>query len=112
MDTVQLGGVTTTTRKTRAVLQKNARLVVRERMYDKWRRVCPHRFCGAAGGEGSAADLVSRSVARGNSGRSSPPPSRATRPVRSHSGCDAILAENGTVLDAAGPGGKPCGRGP
>ena len=102
MDTVQLGGVTSTTRKTRAVLQKDARLVVRERIMtdgDEFARTdCVVRMEG----EGGACDLVSRSVARGNSRQEFYSTIKGNAPCTGHSECDAILAENGKVLAQPG----------
>lgn len=102
MDTVQLGGVTTTTRKTRAVLHKNARLLVRERIMTNGDEFARTDFVVRLEGEGSAADLVSRSVARGNSRQEFASTIRGTAPCTGHSECDAILAENGTVLAQPG----------
>ena len=102
MDTVQLGGVTTTTRKTRAVLQKNARLVVRERIMTNGDEFARTDFVVRLEGEGSAADLVSRSVARGNSRQEFASTIKGNAPCTGHSECDAILAENGTVLAQPG----------
>lgn len=102
MDTVQLGGVTTTTRKTRAVLQKNARLLVRERIMTSGDEFAHTDFVVRLEGEGSAADLVSRSVARGNSRQEFSSTLKGNAPCTGHSECDAILAENGTVLALPG----------
>ena len=102
MDTVQLGGVTHTTRKTRAVLQKGARLVVRERIMTNGDEYARTDFMVKLEGEGSAADLVSRSVARGNSRQEFYSTIHGNAPCSGHSECDAILAENGTVLAQPG----------
>lgn len=102
MDTVQLGGVTHTTRKTRAILQKGARLVVRERIMTSGDEFARTDFVVKLEGEGSAADLVSRSVARGNSRQEFYSTIHGNAPCSGHSECDAILAENGTVLAQPG----------
>lgn len=102
MDTVQLGGVTRTERKTRAVLHKNARLVVRERIMTSGDEFARTDFVVKMEGEGSAADLVSRSVARGNSRQEFASTIHGNAPCTGHSECDAILAENGTVLAMPG----------
>ena len=102
MDTVQLGGVSRTTRKTRAVLQKNARLLVRERIMTGGDEFARTDFVVRLEGEGSAADLVSRSVARGHSRQEFASTIRGNAPCTGHSECDAILAENGTVLAMPG----------
>ena len=102
MDTVQLGGVTSTTRKTRAVLQKDARLVVRERIMTDGDEFARTDFVVRMEGEGGACDLVSRSVARGNSRQEFYSTIKGNAPCTGHSECDAILAENGKVLAQPG----------
>ena len=102
MDTVQLGGVTSTTRKTRAVLQKDARLVVRERIMTDGDEYARTDFVVRMEGEGGACDLVSRSVARGNSRQEFYSTIKGNAPCTGHSECDAILAENGKVLAQPG----------
>lgn len=97
MDTIQLGGVDVSTRKTYAVLEKDAKLLVRERIMTDGVEKARTDFDVILKGEGSGADLVSRSVARGNSHQEFY--SKIVGRVRctGHSECDAILAENGTV---------------
>ena len=102
MDTVQLGGVSRTKRTTRAVLQKNSRLLVRERILTSGDEFAHTDFVVKLEGEGSAADLVSRSVARGNSRQEFFSTIHGNAPCTGHSECDAILAENGTVLAQPG----------
>ena len=86
MDTSQIGGVDRTTRKTRATLEKSAKLVIRERL--------------TMNGEGSSTDLVSRSVARGDSYQAYRSKITGNAPCAGHSECDAIIADHGRV-DAA-----------
>lgn len=102
MDTVQLGGVSRAERKTRGVLQAHARLVVRERIMTEGNEFARTDFAVRLEGEGSAADLVSRSVARGNSRQEFYSTIHGNAPCTGHSECDAILAENGTVLAQPG----------
>lgn len=102
MDTVQLGGVTSTTRKTRAVLQKDARLVVRERIMTSGDEFARTDFVVRLEGENSACDLVSRSVARGESRQEFYSTIKGNAPCTGHSECDAILAENGKVIAQPG----------
>ena len=69
MDTVQLGGVDSTVRKTTAKLEKGAKLLVRERIMTDGEDKAETDFYVEMNGENSAVDLVSRSVAKGNSCR-------------------------------------------
>ena len=102
MDTVQLGGVSRTTRKTRAALAANARLLVRERLMTSGDEFARSDFVVRLNGAGSAADLVSRSVARGNSRQEFSSILHGNAPCTGHTECDAILAENGAVLATPG----------
>lgn len=97
MDTIQLGGVDKTTRTTRAVLGKAARIIVRERIMTDGNETAKTDFTVVLEGEDAGADLVSRSVARGHSHQEFT--SKIIGKVRctGHSECDAILAEQGTV---------------
>lgn len=102
MDTVQLGGVTTTTRRTQATLDSDARVVVRERIMTSGSEFARTEFTVRLNGADSAADLVSRSVARGNSRQEFASTMVGNAPCSGHSECDAILAENGSVLAQPG----------
>ena len=100
MDTVQLRGVHSTTRKTTAVLKARANLVVRERILTDADETARTDFEVTLEGEDSGADLVSRSVARGQSHQEFHSVIRGKNRCNGHSECDALLAENGTVMAA------------
>lgn len=97
METSQLGGVDKTLRKTDASLGKGARLVIRESLLTEGEQEARTEFEVRLEGEGSAADLVSRSVARGNSHQAYRSRIIGNAPCTGHSECDAILAEHGRV---------------
>lgn len=97
MDTIQLGGVDRSTRNTSAVLGKNAKIIVRERIMTDNEEVAITNFKVKLDGEDSGADLVSRSVAKGNSHQEFYSLVEGNNRCTGHSACDAILAENGTV---------------
>lgn len=100
MDTSQIGGVDDTTRTTHAVLASGAKLYIRERLLTEGEQQARTDFDVELNGEDSGVDLISRSVAKGNSHQSYR--SRIVGNVRctGHSECDAIIAENGTVSAA------------
>lgn len=102
MDSVQLGGVSSTTRKTSATLAKDAKVIVRERIMTDGDEFARTEFTVYLNGEGSAADLVSRSVARGHSRQEFASTMVGNAPCTGHSECDAILAEEGSVLALPG----------
>lgn len=97
MDTIQLGGVDMSTRSTSAVVGKNARLIVRERLMTDRAETAVSTFKVKLEGENSGADIVSRSVAKGNSHQEFYSLVEGNNRCTGHSACDAILADNGTV---------------
>ncbi len=100
MDSVQLGGVDRTFRKTSAVLEKGAKLLIRERILTEGTQEAETEFEVRMEGEGASTDLVSRSVARGNSHQGYRSRIIGNAPCTGHSECDAILSGQGRV-DAA-----------
>lgn len=97
MDTVQIGGVTSTSRLTTAKLGKDAKLVIRERLMTEGDEKAKSDFKVDMNGDGSSVDLVSRSVARGNSYQEFVSTINGNCKCTGHSECDAILSENGRV---------------
>ncbi|WP_411335362.1 SufB/SufD family protein [Ruminococcus gauvreauii] len=97
MDTVQLGGVDSSIRKTSAVLGARARLIIHERILTDNKETATTEFEVSMDGEDSAVDLVSRSVAKGNSSQDYHSRIRGNCRCTGHSECDAILVGNGTV---------------
>ena len=98
MDTIQLSGVDTTDRKTTATLGANARFIVRERLMTDGNETADTDFVVTLNGENSGVDLVSRSVARGNSHQFYKSTIIGNNRCTGHSECDAILSEQGTVV--------------
>ena len=98
MDTIQLSGVDTTDRKTTAKLAANAKIVVRERLLTDGDEYAKTGFDVILEGEGAGADVVSRSVAKGNSKQEYYSRIVGKCPCTGHTECDAILADNGKVL--------------
>lgn len=97
MDTVQLGGVDSTLRKTTASLAANAKLVIRERIMTDRDETAKSVFEVSMDGEDSAVDLISRSVAKGNSYQEFISTLHGKNRCSGHSECDAILADSGKV---------------
>lgn len=108
MDTIQLSGVDSTDRLTTAVLKEKARLLVRERLLTTGSQTAKTRFDVVLEGEDAGCDLISRSVARGQSRQQFF--SRVVGKARchGHTACDAIVADQAVVtaapqLDALSP---------
>lgn len=97
MDTAQIGGVDHTLRKTNARLAKGAKLIIRERIFTEKEQTASTEFKVELNGEGSGADLVSRSVARDDSHQDYTSTIIGNAPCTGHSECDAIIDGNGMV---------------
>lgn len=97
MDTVQIGGVDATIRVTTGVVRGNGRLIIRERIMTNGAARAETNFAVALDGDGSAADLVSRSVARDDSYQSFRMTIDGNAPCTGHSACDAIIMDRGVV---------------
>lgn len=97
MDTMQISGVTSTNRLTTAKLGAGAKLVIRERLLTDGGETAKSDFSVSLDGEDSGVDLVSRSVAKGNSYQEYHSVIKGNCRCTGHSECDAILADNGRV---------------
>ncbi len=97
MDTVQIGGVTSTNRLTTAKLGAGAKLIVNERLMTDNDEKAKSDFKVDMNGEDSCVDIVSRSVAKGNSFQEYRSVINGNCRCMGHTECDAILSENGHV---------------
>ena len=86
-----------TKRITTAKLAKNASLVVKEKLYTHGKQTATTDFTVDLNGEGSSADLVSRSVAAENSHQAFTAVINGNDKCTGHSECDAIVMDNATV---------------
>ena len=100
MDTSQIGGVDRTKRITRGEVGKNAKLLIRERLFTEKEQIARTDFEVTLSGENAGVDLISRSVARGKSHQEDRSAIVGDAPCTGHSECDAIIAEEARV-DAA-----------
>lgn len=97
METLQLGGVDETTRDTTAILKKNASLIIHESIMTDNDETASTKFSVDMEGEDSNVDLISRSVAKGNSFQEYTSSINGKCKCKGHSECDAILVGNGRV---------------
>ena len=97
MDTVQIKGVDSTKRETTAVLQGDAKLIIREKIMTHGEQRAETYFKVDLDGADSSADLVSRSVAKGNSYQYFRSIINGNNRCAGHSECDAIIMEKGVV---------------
>lgn len=108
IDSVQIKGVDVTHRKTKAQVGKDAKLIIHECIMTDYKQQADTEFEVELTGENSGVDLVSRSVAKGDSVQSYRSVITGNASCTGHSECDAIIADNGKVnaapeLSAAHP---------
>ncbi len=100
MDTVQIEGVDSTVRTTKATVGDRASLVIREKIMTHDNQYAKTDFTVDINGEDSSVDLVSRSVAKGDSKQEFFSNINGNNRCKGHSECDAILMDNGSVAAA------------
>ena len=97
MDTVQIKGVDSTERVTKAELSDDAKLVIKEKIMTHGKQFAKTDFVVDLNGTGSVADVVSRSVAKGESVQTFLSTINGNAECMGHTECDAILMDNGSV---------------
>lgn len=98
MEMVQIKGVDSTVRDTKAELAAGASLVVRERLMTHGDQSAVSIYKVQLNGDGSSADVVSRSVARDNSYQKFDAKIDGNAACSGHSECDAIIMDNAKIL--------------
>lgn len=98
MEMVQIKGVDSTIRTTLAKLDKKARLVVHERLMTHGVQSAESSYTIELNGDGSSADVVSRSVAREKSRQHYCSHLVGNAACSGHTECDAIIMDTATVL--------------
>ena len=102
METVQIKGVDSTDRSTKATLAAGARLLVRERLMTHGDQVALSDYVIEMNGEGASADVVSRSVARDRSFQKFDSRIVGNCACSGHTECDAIIMDEAKVLAVPG----------
>lgn len=97
METTQLGGVTSTARKTLAKLDKNAKLNIQENLLTTNQQTAKTDFKVELNGENSAVEVVSHSVARDNSSQEFKSNIIGKTTCFGHVECDGILLDNAQI---------------
>ena len=98
MEMVQIKGVDSTDRVTRASLGKESRLVVRERLMTHGIQQAQSTYNVELNREGSSADVVSRSVARDSSYQKLDLCLKGNAACSGHTECDSIIMDEGKIL--------------
>ncbi|MBO4512203.1 MAG: SufD family Fe-S cluster assembly protein [Victivallales bacterium] len=102
MEMVQIRGVDDTERTTKAELAANAKLVVRERLMTHGAQRAISTYVVYLNGEGSSADVVSRSVAKEHSFQRFDAKLVGNAPCTGHTECDSIIMDEGKILAVPG----------
>lgn len=97
MDTVQIKGVDSTERKTKAVLDKGAKLIIKEKILTHGTQFAKTDFEVDMNGEGSSCNVISRSVAKEDSRQIFLSKINGNAKCMGHSECDAIIMDNASV---------------
>ena len=97
METVQIKGVDSTDRKTKAIVSKNATLIVHEKIMTHGKQVAITEFDVELNGENSGTHVISRSVARDDSNQKFISRVKGNSKCSGHTECDAIIMDKATV---------------
>ena len=97
MEMVQIKGVDSTIRKTVADLGADAKLVIRERLLTHGTQEAESSFVVNLNGEGSSANLVSRSVAKDESHQVFISRLNGNTCCAGHTECDAIIMDHARI---------------
>ena len=97
MDTVQIRGVDSTDRVTRAKIGKGAQLVIKEKLMTHGKQKATTNFYVDLDGEDSSTNVISRSVAKDFSEQTFYSHINGNNKCAGHSECDAIIMDNAVV---------------
>ena len=97
MDTTQIKGVDSTLRSTVVTLNKNAKLFVKEKLMTHGNQVAHSNMTVKLNGEGSSAQIISRSVSKDNSVQVFHPEAIGNASCSAHVQCDSIIMDSSSV---------------
>ena len=98
MEMEQIKGVDSTDRMTIAELKAGAKLLIKERLMTHGSQTAVSGYKVSLNGEGSTADVVSRSVARDTSSQTFNACIVGNAPCSGHTECDSIIMDSGKIL--------------
>ncbi len=102
MEMVQIKGVDSTTRTNKAKLAAGARLLVRERLLTHGEQAAESIYDVELNGDGSSADVVSRSVAKDRSRQIFKSNLIGNAKCSGHTECDAIIMDDAKIVAVPG----------
>ena len=97
METVQIKGIDSTKRVTKATLGNESSLVIREKIMTHGNQTAETDFEVNLDGEDSSANVISRSVAKDNSRQVFLSKINGNNKCAGHTECDAIIMDNASV---------------
>ena len=97
METTQIKGIDSTDRVTRATLEKDAKVVITEKLITHGNQFARTTFEVDMNGENSSANVISRSVAKDNSKQIFLSKINGNNKCSGHSECDAIIMGNAVI---------------
>lgn len=98
MEMVQIKGVDSTIRDTKAELAAGAKLLVRERLMTHGNQTAVSNYEVVLNGKDASADVVSRSVAKDTSYQKFDSKITGNAPCSGHTECDAIIMDKARIL--------------
>ena len=98
METIQLGGVTYSDRKTNAVLEDNTKLVIKEKILTSDKQVAKTVFNVELKGNNSSVEVISRSVAKDKSKQKFVSNLIGKNECFGHVECDGIILDNAQIV--------------
>lgn len=102
MEMVQIKGVDSTDRTTTAELAAGAKLIVRERLLTHGTQNAVSTYIVDLNGDDASTDLVSRSVAKGESVQTFHSKISGNAKCTGHSECDAIIMDHANIIAVPG----------
>ena len=97
LDTAQIRGVDSTVRETEVVMGAGARLQVTERLMTHDKQTAVSNMEVKMNGDGSSAQIISRSVAKGSSVQTFHPKAVGNAGCHAHIQCDSIIMDNAKI---------------
>ena len=98
METTQIRGIDSTRRSTKAVLMENASITIKERLLTNGTQYAESRLDAELIGDGSSANIISRSVATDESRISFVSTIAGKANCHGHTECDSIIMDRAQIL--------------
>ena len=97
METIQLGGVSSSIRKTNAKLNDNTKLVIKEKILTTQKQIANTYFSVQLLGKNSSVEVISRSVAKNKSRQKFVSKRIGKNECFGHVECDGIILDNAVI---------------